>query len=256
MNIDLTKYLKKGDKVAVAVSGGRDSMCLLHYLYNNCSDNKVFAINVEHGIRGQSSRNDSKFVKDYCEKLNIKLYSYTVNAIEYQKNNKVTVEEAARILRYDCFKDLIDKNTVDYIAVAHHITDQCETIFMRLMRGTGIYGLTGITDKRDYIIRPFLNVSRDEIDEYVKINNIPYIKDETNDDNSYTRNFIRNEVFPLLDKKFMSYKQSLVRLQRTASEYIDLLESMSAEIIKEGSETAKIKIDDLKGFKALSNTIY
>lgn len=205
----IKKYnmLSPNDNVLVAVSGGADSMALLTFLYDNKNalNITVCAAHIEHGIRGEESLDDAKFVSDYCKKRNIKLYTKSINAPKEAQKAKMGVEEYSRKARYDFF-DTID---CDKIATAHNLTDNVETLIFRLARGTGIKGACAIPPVRDKIIRPFIEISSQEIRAYCKDNNIPYRVDSTNSDTAYSRNLIRNKVLPLLENINSEYQANI-----------------------------------------------
>jgi tRNA(Ile)-lysidine synthase len=139
---------------------------------------EFFAVNIEHGIRGEASRNDSLFVEDFCIKNGVRLESFKVDALGFAKEKGLTVEQAARELRYNCFESLISGLKCNKVATAHHADDNAETLLMRAFRGTGVRGLAGISETREgKYIRPFLQVSREDIEEYVDENRIPYLED-------------------------------------------------------------------------------
>lgn len=203
-------------KIAVAVSGGRDSMALLH-LFSKSSIN-FFAVNIEHGIRGEDSKSDSAFVAKYCTEQGICLKTFTVDAPLYATQNRMTLEQAAREVRYQVFGTLLRDKECDLVALAHHLDDQAETVLMRIFRGTGLRGLSGMAQSRKGYIRPILNCTREEIDDYIKSNNIPYVDDATNDEADANRNFFRLEIFPLIEKRYPAYRGALSRLARNALE--------------------------------------
>ncbi len=204
----------KDEPVAVACSGGSDSMALLHYVSTHFSN--FLVINFEHGIRGESSVRDSEFVKNYCINHKIKFNSIRLNTLEIALNEGLTVEEAARKLRYECFNKMLNEGSVKYVLLAHHKQDQVETILMRIFRGTGIDGLVGIREQNEGIIRPFINLDKLDIMEYIKQNNIPYVEDETNSDTRYTRNFIRHSLLPLIKERYPKVEDSIARLSDIA----------------------------------------
>jgi len=191
MQINLGEFLHKNQTVAVALSGGSDSMALLDYMLANAEKYSinVIALNVEHGIRGQDSIDDTNFVKNYCDKNNVKLITYTVDCVKKASEEKLSLEQAGRILRYQCFYDAIDKGLCDKVATAHHQKDNVESVLFNLFRGTGIKGVCGIEKNfQDKIIRPFLDVSKSQIEEYIKERKIPFVTDKTNCDADYSRN--------------------------------------------------------------------
>lgn len=244
MNIDLSKLVSAGDTIAVALSGGCDSMALLHYMQTNAKKFhiKVIALNVEHGIRGEDSIADTNFVKDYCSSHSIPLVCYSVNCKEYAKEQKLSLEQAGRILRYQCFYDAISKKKCDKIATAHHLDDNVESVLFNLFRGSGIKGVLGITDNySDKIIRPLLSVDKEQIQNYAKINEIPFVTDQTNFDTDYTRNALRLKVIPEIKKIFPQGAKSLYRFTEIAK--------LEDEYISEQSRKAIAQIDG--GFKIL-----
>lgn len=209
----ITNNLIKPDEViGVATSGGRDSMALLHYLNSikEKLDCQVLAINIDHCIR-DNSVNDSLFVHDYCEENNIRFYKFKVDALKLAHEQNLSVEQAARQARYGVFDSLIQKGVVNKIAIAHHTSDQAETILLNIFRGTGLAGAKGMEANRENkYIRPFLDTSREDIEKYIAQNQIPYVDDETNSQNEYTRNYLRNVVMPLLNKKFPSVEKNII----------------------------------------------
>ena len=214
------KLIESGEIIGVACSGGRDSMALLHFLNSikNQLDFQVIAINIDHSIREHSDM-DSQFVMDYCKENGIRAYKFKVEALKTAKEEKMTVEQAARVVRYKTFDSLIQKGLVDKIATAHHLNDQAETILLNLLRGCGLGGAKGMEPIRDNeYIRPFLETERTEIMEYIDDNGIPFVEDETNADSSYSRNYIRNIVMPTIRKKFKSVDRNLVNFAHICAE--------------------------------------
>ncbi len=245
-DIDILQYFS-GAVLGVAVSGGRDSMALLDYLLSQRKKNSyaITVINIEHGIRGSESTADSLFVEDYCREREVPFIGSAVDALSYAKRRGITLEQAARELRYRIFDKLLEEKIVDAIALAHHLDDQCETLLMRMFRGTGLNGLIGIQAVRGGYIRPFLHVTREQIDRYISEKNIPYREDSTNSCNEYSRNYLRGEVLPKIEARYPQYRRALARLSRIASEQIGLLDSLAARPeLAEGE--ARIEIDYLK----------
>ncbi|MCQ2386930.1 MAG: tRNA lysidine(34) synthetase TilS [Clostridia bacterium] len=243
MNIDLSQ-IKRGKRVAVAVSGGSDSMALLHFLSNN-SDKlniKVLALNVEHGIRGKQSKKDSYFVENYCKKNNIPLISYSVDSIGNSKAKKISIEHSARELRYNCFYQALNDNKCDCIATAHHLRDNSESVLINLFRGTGIKGLTGINDYGDKIIRPLIKTTKEEIEYYIKRNKIPFVTDKTNFDDELTRNFVRHKILPKIKEVFPDVENSLYRLASIAKIDDDFIESEGKKKLNLFEKKAEIKL--------------
>ncbi len=241
MQLNLKNMFNKGETIAVALSGGADSMALIHKLCSLSTELgiKVIAINIEHGIRGEDSINDSLFVKEYCDKNDIPLISYSVDSPKKAKDEKLSIEQAARLLRYECFYRAISEGRCDKVATAHHQGDNTESILFNLFRGTGLKGLCGIKGNfDDVIIRPFLSVSKDEILEYVSKNQIPFVQDKTNLDDQYTRNYIRLNILPKIKEIFPDVDKNLYRLGEILSLEDDFLEQTAKSALVKDDELA------------------
>ncbi|MDR3186570.1 MAG: tRNA lysidine(34) synthetase TilS [Christensenellaceae bacterium] len=213
-------YLNENIKIGAAVSGGVDSMVMLELLLRSKINTTV--INIEHGIRGKQSRLDSDFVKQFCDERKIPCLLFSVDAIKYAKEHGISIELAARKLRYEIFDKLILDKAVDSIALAHHADDQVETVLLRLLRGTGIRGLRGIVDRENFI-HPIIKYRKSELYNFANAHNIPYREDLTNKDNNYSRNFIRNEILPALEFRFPATVSSIIRAAENISEVEDYL---------------------------------
>lgn len=242
LNNFFDKYGFSDKKIGVALSGGRDSVALAYALKKGGYD--VIAINVEHGIRGENSLKDSAFVRDFCVLYDIPLYQESVDSLSFASDNGYTVEQAARILRYKVFENAIQEGVCDVVALAHHRDDQAETIFMRIIRGTGVNGLCGMRAVRGSYIRPLLECPREDIDEYVAQNGIKYVDDETNFCTDYTRNYLRAELAEL-KKRFPSVCRNFARLSQNAAEEEDFVNSFIPDVEVVGGEV-RLNICDLK----------
>lgn len=205
-SIRMQNLIEEGDTVIIGVSGGADSVCLLLLLLElretlHC---RLEAVHVEHGIRGEESLRDAAFVSRLCEEKGLPLQVVSVNAPTYAAECGLTVEEAARILRYRVFTEaaeaLMQGGKAVKIAVAHHANDQAETMLFQMTRGSGLRGIGGMRPMRERIIRPLLRFSQREILAYLCANHQPYCVDETNADNGISRNRIRNEILPLFEE--------------------------------------------------------
>ena len=201
----------------LAISGGIDSMVLANlFLINNLN----FSIaHCNFQLRGKESDEDELFINKWCSEKDIKLYNKKFSTEDYCKNNKLTIQMGARELRYEWFSELIDNEKHDFIVTAHHIDDQLETFIINSIRGTGIDGLVGITDKINKIIRPLLMISKDQIKEYSEVNKINYREDSSNDKEDYLRNKIRHSVIPYLksddDNVLLKFKTTIENLNST-----------------------------------------
>ena len=214
--ISLHKLFTKQSKVLVGLSGGPDSMALIHILMQlgyNC-----IAAHCNFHLRGKDSNNDAAFVTKWCNENNIALHTIDFETYTYAATKKVSIEMAARELRYDWFKKLRLEQNADVIGIAHHKDDSVETILINLIRGTGIKGLTGIPIINEHVVRPLLAISRREIMEYLSNNQVPYVIDHTNEEELYTRNILRLKVLPILEKINPSVKNSIVTTSNNLKE--------------------------------------
>lgn len=220
--------IKNGDRVLVALSGGPDSICLLHIL-NSLKDIlniEIFAAHVNHCLRGDDADEDERYVKEFCEKLQIPCYIKKANINKIAEERKISSEMAGREIRYEFFDEIFKNENLNKIAIAHNANDQAETILMRIMRGTGLEGLIGIKPIRDYkYIRPILCLTRDEIEKYCESNNLNPRIDKTNLENIYSRNKIRLDMIPYIKENFnsdiVSTLNRLASLSAIDQEYIE-----------------------------------
>ena len=207
--IERLKLLKSGDKTLVALSGGADSVALLRVLLE-----LGYACETAHcnfHLRGEESDRDEAFVKDLCDKLKITLHIQHFDTLREAEEKGISVEMAARELRYSWFEELRKQTGCEQIAVAHHQDDSIETFLLNIIRGTGIKGLRGIQPKNGLVIRPLLCVSHEEILDYLKYLKQPFVTDSTNLQPDYTRNKIRLELLPMLESINPSVRQSILQ---------------------------------------------
>jgi len=214
------KLLNSGDVVLCAVSGGADSICLLHVLLSlrdelNLS---VYVANVNHMLRGEESDRDSNFVKSVCKAANIECYYREYDIKKIASERKIGEEECGRLCRYEFFEEIAQKLGNVKIATAHNLNDNAETILFRLIRGSSAHGLSGISYKRDNVIRPLLDVSRKEIEEYLVINGITWCEDSTNKIPVYTRNKLRLNVIPQLNEIVNNAEKRIVSAAKIISD--------------------------------------
>lgn len=194
--IEENSLLRSGDRVLAAVSGGIDSMVLADLLHNSGINFGIAHCNF--CLRGSESDDDEKLVRDYAEENKRAFYSIRFNTMEYAGANGISIEMAARKLRYEWFEKIRSENDFDHVAVAHNLNDNIETMLLNLTRGTGITGLTGIRPKSGRIIRPLLFATRKSIEEYCRKSGTEYREDRSNSDTHIKRNKIRHEVIPIL----------------------------------------------------------
>ena len=214
--------LPNGVLVLVAVSGGMDSMCLLHCLH--AQGIKTAAAHFNHRLRGAEADGDEAFVQDWCRRNGIPFYAGSADVASLAAQGGWTVEEAGRRVRYEFLARTAEKIGAERIATAHHAQDNAETMLFNLLRGTGRSGLGGISPMRGRIIRPMLTVTRQEIECYAKRYGVPYRTDSTNADTAYTRNYLRHEVLPLLENvngAAVSHMSSTALLAREEDAYLN-----------------------------------
>jgi tRNA(Ile)-lysidine synthase len=220
--------IKDGDKVLVALSGGPDSVCLLHVLYMIRQELgiSIGAAHINHLLRGDDSFEDESYVEEMCAALGIPCFRKRVDIESMAKEKGISSEMAGREARYGFFNEVMKEEGFNKVAIAHNANDQAETILMRVMRGTGIDGLVGIRPVRDRVyIRPILCITREEIEDYCVSNNLNPRIDRTNLESIYSRNKVRLEMIPFIKNNFnKDIVESLNRLASLAnidSEYID-----------------------------------
>jgi tRNA(Ile)-lysidine synthase len=196
--------LEKGDKVLVAVSGGPDSVALLYALLEIRDEFNLglCVAHLNHKLRGRESDEDQKFVKNLAQKLDLKFFSKSIDVKKEAKRMRLSLEEGARLVRYRYLENLADKIKADKIALGHQADDQAETFLMRLLRGAGGLGLSGIPPKREKIIRPLIEIKKEEIEKFLKEKRQSYRTDSSNLLPNYFRNKIRLLLLPLIKKKF------------------------------------------------------
>lgn len=225
-----------GDIIILGLSGGADSISLL-YILNDLKtvyNIKIIAVHINHCIRGFESDSDEIFALEVCKQLGIKFVAFRHDIKEYSKNHGITDEEAGRKLRYESFYNVLSQEKANKIAVAHNKNDQAETILMRLVRGTGIKGLGGIPYVRNEIIRPLLDCTRTEIEEYCSKNSISYKTDSTNNLEVYTRNKIRLNLIPFIERELnTNIIETLCRTSHLLNEENSFLEKISNQAFLE-----------------------
>lgn len=245
--IEENALLKRGDTVICAVSGGADSICLLRaMLYLRKEYNlSLFVANVNHLIRGEESDRDSEFVKSVCRAAEIECFYREYNVTEIAKTRKIGEEECGRILRYEFFEELSQNLGGAKIATAHNLNDNAETVLFRLIRGSSSQGLGGIKYKRGNIIRPLLDVSRDEIEEYLYANSISWCEDSTNSQPIYARNKLRLNVMPVLDEISRGAAERIVSASKLVAEDGEYLNLVSKQAEKDCFSHGQLYFDVL-----------
>ncbi len=233
--MDLSKC--RGKRICVAVSGGIDSVSLLHDLQNHreAYGYILSAVHCQHGIRGEDSLEDMRFVQDLCNRYGVPLTIFEEDCIARAKQEKCSLETSARHFRYECFTKLIDGDKADYIATAHHKNDEAETVLFRLARGTSLTGARGMTEESAYILRPFLFWTRADIERYAKENGLSHREDCTNAQTDATRNKLRLQVLPALEDAVPGAVENLARFAQLAGEDDEYLYRQSKSLLSQHS---------------------
>jgi tRNA(Ile)-lysidine synthase len=236
------------DKILLAVSGGKDSVVLFDLFCEAKFNFTVVHCNFQ--LRGEDSDQDARFVEQLCTSRGISFRSTTFQTQTFAKTHKLSIEMAARQLRYEWFEQIRKELDFQYIATAHHLNDNIETILLNLSKGTGISGLRGMRTKKDYLIRPLLFASRAAIENYVAEKQLEWREDSSNASNDYQRNLLRNEVIPLLKKinpnLEQTFARNIERFQALDNDFQEHLRHFKREVIKEENGILLLKIDLIK----------
>lgn len=248
--VERNSLCAKSQPVFVAVSGGIDSMVLLH-LFVSAGFNTTGA-HMNFTLRGEESNEDERFVKERCGHLGVRFLSKSVSTKNYATDKGVSVQMAARELRYQWFSELIRSTDESVVATGHHINDSGETMLLNLIRGTGIDGLTGIPLKNEGIIRPLAFATRKQIDQYAADHSITWREDESNLDSHYQRNFIRHRVMGLLKQINPSIEDTFSRNSTRLGGERELMERALAELkenyVLDNNNNIRISKKSLDGF--------
>lgn len=250
----IQKYnmITPGERVLVAVSGGIDSVCLLHVLYKLKEKYRIElgVAHLNHGLRGEEAERDCEFVRRMSENYGIPFFSTRRDVMELSKAKKLSIEEAARILRYEFLNNIAESENYKRIALGHNADDQAETVLMHLITGTSPYGLRGMDPVREgRFIRPLIEVGRDEILNFAKEEGLQWVYDSSNEDISFLRNRIRIKLLPFIKENFnRKVVQSLLQLSeqlREENEYVEFItEKLFLDSLMEIKEEALILSTD------------
>jgi len=256
--IESQQLFSVNDKLLLAVSGGVDSMVMCELFKQNGYDFGIAHCNF--GLRGEESNEDELFVKKIAKGLNVPFYKTYFKTAEHAAKHGISVQMAARDLRYDWFEKIRKEHSFNYIAIAHHRNDVVETFFINLLRGTGIAGLHGIQAKCNKIVRPLLFANRDTIRKYATKNKIAFREDSSNNSDKYLRNKIRHQLIPLLKNICPELETTIQRnitqlkgIEEIAQQYIKL--HSNTIITKKGNQFF-VSITELKKLKPLSAFMY
>ena len=237
----------KGKRLFLAVSGGMDSMVLLQLFHQ--LNYEIAVLHCNFSLRNLESDGDEEFVKYYCESKKIPLFVQKFDTKQFAEDAKLSIQVAARKLRYDWFYEQLADENFDYILTAHHLDDSLETFLINLTRGTGLEGLTGIPAQNDKIIRPFLPFSRVEIEKYIQENNLQWREDSSNASDKYFRNKVRHAIVPVLKELnpnlLSSFQNTLENLQQTQSLVEDASKLVFQIVVQEEANQLKFNLIEL-----------
>ncbi len=228
----LKLHIPRGSSLVIAVSGGADSMALADGVAQLFGEDycQPYVLHVEHGLRGDEALADAELVRKFCEAKGLPFTCVHVDVNAYANLHKLSTEEAARKLRYAALEEQAQILQADFIVTAHHSDDQAETVLLKLLRGAGTEGLSGMQVRSGKILRPFLHLTREHLECYCALQNISYCYDSTNDDLHYTRNKIRRELLPYLEKNYNpAIKKALVQSAEILQEDDACLNQMAQE---------------------------
>ena len=249
------EMLKPGDRVLVAVSGGPDSIFLLHALNRlkkKLGLGGLYVCNLDHGLRGRESEEDSLFVKDVCGKLGLKFIHKKID-LKNSKRKDISTEEEAREARYEFFKAAAKKTGANVVAMGHTLDDQAETILMRIVKGASLKGIVGILPVREEsgvrFIRPLLELEKADINRYLDQELIAYRIDRTNLEPIYFRNIVRSEIIPFLERYNPRLKRSLFHLAEHLREDLEFIKGERSKVqeglLKQSGGRVRISLKDL-----------
>lgn len=261
MNLEIVEeygMLPRGSRVLCAVSGGADSMCLLHLLFSKREELgiEVLAAHYEHGLRGEESLRDAAFVESWCGAQGIPFVIEHGDVAGYAARKGLGDEEAARELRYAFLHRAAGENGCGRIATAHNADDNAETILFNLCRGGGAAGLRGIPPVRGEIVRPLLGCSREDIEEYLEKNAVPHVEDSTNQADDYSRNRIRHKVIPVLREINPAFSAAAGRTARLLREDEACLQGMAGDFIEKNSADGSLPAAELAALpKAVASRV-
>lgn len=256
--IKSASLIDEGDKVIVALSGGPDSVFLLNFLkkYQKKYKITIGAFHLNHKLRGKDAAADEKFCRLLCHELNVEYFSASKNISYFSKKNKISIEEAGRIIRYKLLNEFCLKHNYSKIATAHIQDDNSETVILNLIKGSGLSGMSGIPAIRGNIIRPVLCISKAEVLDYLHHNKLTYRIDETNLSEDYERNFIRHRIIPVIKSRLNPsldetvFNSSLVF--QSVKDFIDSnIKGFLNEVVSSDKSGVIINVEQLPGFHPL-----
>lgn len=244
MAIDKYDMLCGKENVTVALSGGADSVCLLHALISikDLYNIKISAIHINHNLRGGEADRDEEFVRNLCKNLNVPLTVKSINVKEIAEKTGESIELAARNARYNEFKSC----GADIVATAHTASDNTETVLFNMLRGSGLKGLCGIPAKRDIYVRPLIFCTRKDVENYISENNLSFVTDSSNLSDNYSRNLLRHKAVPVLKELNPSVENTVTSMCQGLKEDLDFLETTAKNVLQKCTTKDGINIKELK----------
>ncbi len=248
LNKLLSTYIKEGQKVIIGLSGGADSIFLCHVLHK--LKIPTIAAHLNHNLRGRESNNDQKFVENFCKTHSIPLELKNLDIKSLSQKHKEGLEERGRKERYKLFDKLKQKHKAKYILTAHHADDNIETVILNLVRGSGLDGLAGMKILDNHLLRPLLDISKNQILSYLNANKINYVDEESNKDTKFRRNFIRQNIIPNLKELNPNLASTIAKNSKNIREIDQYLSSVTDKWINKNGSTF-----DAKAFYNQDSTI-
>ena len=256
--IEEQKLFSTEDRILIGISGGRDSMSLCFALKD--LGYQIALAHCNFSLRGKESDADEQFVLNFAKENKLEVFNIKFDTQAYASKNSISIQMAARELRYNWFEEIRKTNNYNYIAIAHNRDDIVETYFINLIRGTGIEGLTGIKAKNDKIVRPLLDISREKIDSYITENNISYREDSSNASTKYIRNKLRHQILPELRSISKVFDQTMVenidRINQVNQVYKNEISFQKSKTLIQLSDSIKINIQKLKNLTPTYTYLY
>ena len=245
------KLINEGDKLLIGVSGGPDSICLLHVLNLLKEKLKIelYVAHINHMLREEAD-SETEYVQAFCTNLGIECFTKKIDVVDYSKEHKIGTEEAGRIIRYEFFDDIAKKVSANKIVTAHNSNDKAETVLLNILRGSGLSGLKGIEPIRDNkYIRPLIETTRKDIEDYCAKNNLEPKIDQTNLESIYKRNKVRNDLIPYIQKEYNpNFLKTINRLSEVATEENEYLENITEQSFKDIYIEASIARPNSEGY--------
>lgn len=252
------QLFSKKDRILLAVSGGMDSVLMLHFF--NLIGIDVGVAHVNFGLRGEESQRDENFVKILAERFKLPFYVAHFDTKKYAQTHKISTQMAARDLRYTWFEELRTQENYDFIALAQHKNDIVETMLINQLRGTGLSGMHGILPKKDKLIRPLLFLTRAEINELIKENNLSYVEDSSNLSSDYTRNKLRLEVIPHLQeinpRVEDTFAENAARFAEVESFLENEINKIRKNITEEKKDAVCFSLEKIKNLSPISLLLF